>query len=289
MSTPTIQLSRLASITNLKYNNDFYLLSSEQGQWELEKPYWLNDLMIAIILEQGAISMTINGVSRFNNTGSGILYLLNGSNFVVHSVSEDFKARYIVMSSHFLVRLCLNSDLSLNYDLRGNPFLPLPQEGVEGILNVYNMYVALLRLTNNPHIFRIIQHITQACFLTYDYYFHSQTATSYITREQELVKNFLHQLDFHYKQEHSVNYYADLLHVSPKHMSRCVRQEIGMSAKQCIVRHLLSAAQSMLASGTKTAVEVSIELGFPDPSTFGKFFRLQTNMTPKEWCEHCNE
>lgn len=63
----------------------------------------------------------------------------------------------------------------------------------------------------------------------------------------------------------------------------------GMSAKQCIAKRLLSSARSMLASGRKTVAEVSQELGFPDPSTFGKFFRTQTGTTPKTWCDRLRQ
>jgi len=287
MSKALINLSRLAAVTDLRYNSDFFLLHSDQCQWEQDKPYWLNEYVIVIVAERGSVSMAINGIEHTNNTDAGVWYLLCGDNFVVHSVSDDFAGRYIIMSADFLVRLSLNSDLTLAYELHEKPFLPMSGEALQGVLNAYNMFAGILRTPNNPHIFKILQHLTQAYFLTYDYYLHSQQAITSVSREQELTQSFLHQVGFHYKQEHSVNYYAGLLHVTAKHLSRCVLHTTGMSAKQFIAKRLLSSAQSMLASGQKTVVEVSIELGFPDPSTFGKFFRQQTDMTPKAWCERC--
>ncbi len=60
---------------------------------------------------------------------------------------------------------------------------PMSGEAFAGVLVAYEMYAGVLRMPDNPHTFKILQHLTQAYFLTYDYYFHSQQAVAAVSRE----------------------------------------------------------------------------------------------------------
>ena len=59
---------------------------------------------------------------------------------------------------------------------------------------------------------------------------------------------FLSLLQIHYREQHLIDFYAEELCISTKHMSLCVKRITGFSAKQCINKYLITYAQQKLRS-----------------------------------------
>ena len=107
------------------------------------------------------------------------------------------------------------------------------------------------------------------------------------SREEELCMKFLSLLQIHYREQHLIDFYADKLSISTKHMSLCVKRITGFSAKQCINKYLITYAQQKLRSSKASISQVSHELGFVDVNTFGKFFKSQLGISPREYISQC--
>ena len=72
-------------------------------------------------------------------------------------------------------------------------------------------------------------------------------------------------------------------------MSLCVKRITGFSAKQCINKYLITYAQQKLRSPKASISQVSHELGFGDVNTFGKFFKSQLGISPREYISQCQK
>lgn len=81
----------------------------------------------------------------------------------------------------------------------------------------------------------------------------------------------------------SVSMLAQRLGVSPTTLSRACRQQLGRSAKTMIDRRVALEAQRLLVHTTGTAVEIGEQLGFSEPTNFGKFFRRIVRTTPERF------
>jgi YesN/AraC family two-component response regulator len=66
-------------------------------------------------------------------------------------------------------------------------------------------------------------------------------------------------------------------------MSLFIKRITGFSAKQCINKYLITYAQQKLRSPKVSISQVSHELGFVDVNTFGKFFKSQLSISPREY------
>ncbi|MGN1236004.1 MAG: helix-turn-helix domain-containing protein [Bacteroidaceae bacterium] len=279
----------------LHYKDDFLLINSGQESVQINKPYSLNEYALVTLVERGTMDLIINGIFPCYIQEKGIVYHLPQQIFVIRNISPDFLGKHIVLSSDFTAHLGLDIAVDLPWHLQQHPFLPLNEQAVEAVENLYNMCAGVLQQITNPYQFQILQHIMQAYFLSFNYYFHSQhPAIDHTTRAQKLTQQFFALLRSHALKEHGVQFYADKLHITSKYLTSSVKQATGRSAKQYIDHYLLARAQYLLTSlnnnGKSSAVgsqlniaEVAYELGFADPTTFSRYFYMHMGIRPKEW------
>lgn len=91
---------------------------------------------------------------------------------------------------------------------------------------------------------------------------------------------FFQLLREQYKNEHSVSYYADQLCVSSKYLAQVVKSISQFTPKELIDRRLGEEALFLLTKTNKNIQEISNDLGFPDQSYFGRFFKRLFGMAP---------
>ena len=248
----------------------------------------LNDYVVVLMITNGSIRVQINGVQEYDIHSQGILYHLPENVLQVIKISDDFQAKCIVMSKDFVARLGVINGTKLNIQLLRNPFLSLPHEALESLLQCYQMLKNLLTYSLcNPYLSQILQHILQAYMLTFSYYLHETiTRKAPETNEEIIVYRFIDLLKDYGAKEHHVTFYANRLCITPKYFSRCVKAVTGIPAKLYIDKYLISYAQSILISSDIPLTELSYELGFSDPSNFNKFFRKHTGQSPNEFKKH---
>ena len=107
---------------------------------------------------------------------------------------------------------------------------------------------------------------------------HSQTNRSFaLTRQfKSLVeKNFINM--------RIVSEYADILHISPKHLEKTVKETLGITPKNLIHDMVLLNAKVLLKQTEKTISEIAYELKFEDPSYFSRFFKRHILITPQDY------
>jgi AraC-like DNA-binding protein len=103
------------------------------------------------------------------------------------------------------------------------------------------------------------------------------------SRNEDIFFNFFTLLEHNFRQERSVQFYADKLCITPKHLSTVVKAVSGRTAGSWIDGYVILAAKVMLRSSANTIQEVSVALNFPNQSFFGKFFKQHVGISPREY------
>lgn len=95
------------------------------------------------------------------------------------------------------------------------------------------------------------------------------------------VKEQFRQLLVQYcKTEHEVTFYADKLCITPDHLSKVMREYSGRSASKWINHALITESKVLLRKPDLTIQRIAEILYFSDQSTFGKYFKKHTGMSP---------
>lgn len=104
-----------------------------------------------------------------------------------------------------------------------------------------------------------------------------------LSHAELLRERFRELLVEHCREHRDVGFYARELCVTTDYLSRVVREFDGGSAMKWIATAVITEAKYMMRQPGKTINEVAQEMNFPDQSTFGKFFKKHTGMSPKEY------
>ena len=105
------------------------------------------------------------------------------------------------------------------------------------------------------------------------------------TRTQELFLQFKRLVHQHCMQERSIPFYADLLHVTPHHLSAIIKKASGQSVMYWINRATVQEAKLLLKTNNLMAYEIANRMNFTSASAFSKFFKRETGMTPRAYQE----
>ena len=104
-------------------------------------------------------------------------------------------------------------------------------------------------------------------------------------KNTQLFNRFCALVVEHYRESKEVKFYADLLHISPRHFTRIFRDITnGITPAEWIEQYVVAQAKRLLDTQRERSVqEIAYQLGFPEPSSFHHFFKRVTGMTAKEY------
>ena len=96
-------------------------------------------------------------------------------------------------------------------------------------------------------------------------------------------RQFIKLVSENYTQQRQVIFYADQLCMSPKYLSKLVKDVSGKSAPEWIDSYVLLEAKHLLKYSTMPIKEIVYRLSFSNQTVFYKFFKKHTGMTPTEY------
>ena len=108
-------------------------------------------------------------------------------------------------------------------------------------------------------------------------------AVRFASPQQVLLNKFLQLINNHYIDKRTVKEYADLLFVTPNHLSQSIKMVSGKNALSFISERLSQEAKSLILYTDFGIAEISYQLEFSDPANFGKFFKKEVGMSPLEF------
>ena len=102
-------------------------------------------------------------------------------------------------------------------------------------------------------------------------------------RVKQIFDRFIQLVTEHHDCERGMAFYADKLCLTPKYLSKLVKQASGRSAPDWIDAFVILEAKNMLKYSDVPIKEIVYKLHFPNQSVFYKFFKTHTGLTPSEY------
>lgn len=247
-------------------------------------------------LEVLTIGLCLEGTTRFNislrdyELMPGRLFIALPSQIIEHrGSSPDFKGVFFVVSKSVMESLPkVGNILSLLFYLKDYPCIDLTQSEVETVMEYHTFIRRRLKVKEDKFRREVVLGLMQGFFFELCSVFsnhapHVSTSIKAQTRKEYIFERFYESLLQSYQSERSVNFYADQLCLSPKHLSSVIKEVSGKTVGDWIDELVILEAKALLNSSSMNIQEISDRLNFANQSFFGKYFKHYTGMSPKEY------
>lgn len=247
----------------------------------LGKCFLFNGFILGLCT-QGTITMNIN--SRQVEVFSQQLFIILPRHlFTIKNHSSDLKLNLIFLSLDFLHQLPVSPDLDILKKTYDQPIITLCQEKYSEITSLNQI---LLHYSSEN---KYSQHIQAS--LIYSIILIVISEVSEIkqkeciskTRQEELVHKFFKLLFEEHQKEYKVTFYAEKLYISPKYLSSVVKKISGYTVQDWINEFLQSEAKRYLHITNLNIQQIAEKMHFTNASSFIRFFKKQTQITPSEY------
>lgn len=235
---------------------------------------------ISIFVRKGQFKFS-NNLFVYDFEGPAIVNIRNGETLQLLKISSDFAAAFIVMSRFFVEDIFLHiNDMQNLSAMARRPVAKIPADILPKFENLYKSLHNVSSDTNNPQLLKALQHSIIAFYYRYAYRCYDLLNASPDSGAR-LSDRFIKLVKDKFKTERFLEYYAEELGVTPKHLSRTVKAQTGYSAASWIERFLILEAKILLKSTNLTIQQISDNLNFPTQSFFGKYFKKNVGVSPK--------
>ena len=96
----------------------------------------------------------------------------------------------------------------------------------------------------------------------------------------DIIKEYNFLVETHFREKHTVNEYAEMLHKSPKTLSNLFKKLQSKSPIQFIKDRKMLEARRLLVYTERTISEIGYELGFSEIQSFSRFFKKEEGLSP---------
>ncbi|MDE5875080.1 MAG: helix-turn-helix domain-containing protein, partial [Muribaculaceae bacterium] len=220
----------------------------------------------------------------FSLDAPGIVNIRSGQILQIKQYSADFECCFIVMSKRFVDNIFLLLQDCRAYGIAiQNPILKIDMPLSERFDRFYAHISEIFSDKSNQFGYQAMALALASFFL--------ETAQILFMPLMELTLNgnhrirdkFISLVQQNFKKERFLEFYSSKLEITPKHLSRTMKALTGYSAVEWIERYVILEAKVLLKSTNLSIQQIADELNFPSQSFFGKYFKKNVGMSPKDF------
>lgn len=256
-------------------------LNKERLQ-EYQKPH-KKDHFCIIVVENGHIQVHIEEKTHSLKAGKISVIFPEQVHFVSNP-SEDLKGKFILFEEILFCSDILKNELStynVNLSTQLNCTI-LPAKEFERSMHLLKM---IWDIYINPSLIKKEQarFYIKIFLLGLIESIHGLHPVLYKeTTDKPLYIQFKKYLNQHYKEQRTVQYYAEKLSITSKKLNSITKKHCGETAIHTIHNRILIEIKRQLLFSDLTHKEIAFDLGFNSPSALSKFVKSKLKETPTE-------
>ena len=204
--------------------------------------------------------------------------------------SEDYRSTLLIISSSFYNELQPRLTYGNSLVFHSQPCFHLKEEHYLCICDTIRLLKSIIsfdypsRKELTIGILDVMSKLVDNFRLTDD--MAGQLSDANTVGDNLLFRRFYDLLALHYKEHREVQYYAQLLCLSPKYFGSLIKKEMGITASQCIAHYVVIQAKMLLHYRPDLTIQqISQQLGFDDATSFSRYFKSSTGISPKKYRE----
>ncbi|HHU26861.1 MAG TPA: AraC family transcriptional regulator [Bacteroidales bacterium] len=263
----------------------FVLKSSSeifQGQ-SFEEPFFFSGFIFTVCLKGEA---TIRQNHReYTLKANSIHFYTPGQIFTLVERTDDLSLESLFLSADYIFKLPLPKDFELLKQIRLDPVRTVSEQAIRDVIGLRTLVAKSHLEESNFFHERRTEAFIYALLMEIGAHFSVSvpSAVNDKSRQEALVDEFFKLLFESFRKERQVTFYANKLCLTPKYLSMTIKEVTGHPASRWINEMVILEAKRLLKATKLTALQISEELNFPNPSFFGRFFKQHTDMTPLQF------
>ncbi|MBR5877889.1 MAG: AraC family transcriptional regulator [Alistipes sp.] len=216
---------------------------------------------------------------------SNIARIMCGQILMLEEASDDFDGIVVVMSNSFVEGLLVHIDnaLPLQAKMLGHNSVKPLSESEKALPEMFlKAAYQVLKDDENPFRRNVLEHVILAIFYSSEEVRKQFDGdSSGYSSAESITKEFLKLVKVNFRSERQLQFYSDKLCITPRYLSRVVKESTGSSAADWIERYVVLEARALLKSTNMTIQQISDDLNFPSQTFFGKYFKRRVGVSPK--------
>ena len=284
-----------ANASHVGMSDDFHIMdvSIKDSNRILALPFRMDAYMV-IYCVQGHVKLSVN-LSEYD-LRSGMVFLNHPGNIMrvnqlVETGNEDLRYVCVLMSKDFVNNLMvdINRILTQDLSLMDNPTLLLNDAQIAMLKEHVHLMINLvqsdstLKLESLRSVLSSLFYYVAGAWALRDEVTKSSTKNAVSGRSKTVFDQFIKLVNENFVMYRNVGFYADRLSLTPKYLSRIIKEASGRSAPEWIDDYVILEAKNLLKYSGLAIKEIVYKLNFPSQSVFYKFFKARTGMTPTEY------
>lgn len=97
------------------------------------------------------------------------------------------------------------------------------------------------------------------------------------------VKYALDYIEHHYQQNIKISDIANYVGISRAHLTNCFNKELKLSPREYLIEYRMNKAKDLLTTTALPINQIASSVGYEDPLSFSKAFKLVIGMSPKSY------
>ena len=244
-----------------------------------------------IMLTEGSIEIDVN-YRIFQMTGLSSLHLSAGDIIRKIKASDNVKGYHIVFSEEFHAEIRTTRNSPINLQLKKEyPYQIFTEKEYDFLLQSVTRLITYINDTTHFHHALVIKNEVHNLVLNISDKRRKEHGDKIYKadRQKMILERFKDLLNGHCEKQHEVSWYAEALTISADYLSKITKENDGRSARAWINEAIIAKAASLMHYADLNIKEISEKLNFTDQSSFGRFIRKNTGMSPKEFRGHVTE
>lgn len=273
---------------------DFYILNAKltDKHSPLQHPCRFNGYMLIYCIS-GHMRLNVN-LSEVELKENMMFVNVPGNILKVTDIlnQEDCDIQYVVvaMSERFMSRLVLdvNKVFTEGLSLIDNPIMEVRPDYASQMYKSIEMITSILKSDVQYKSDIVTTMMSSVFYLVAGLWSESvsklqESSAAPTSRGRMIFEMFMKLVKEYHTKYRNVGFYADKLCLTPKYLSKLIKNASGRSAPEWIDAYVILEAKNLLKHSNTSIKEIVFTLNFPNQSVFYKFFKARTGMTPSEY------
>lgn len=238
-----------------------------------------------LLFSRGKAEVRINGKSYSAEAGT-VATVIADEIVELENVSEDCVCAMVSAPSETVIDFPSPADSDILTMTMISPVFTVPGRKIALVMEYYRLMQTVNADRDNVFRGEIMKSIFYSMMLEVcDAYrqYGTVVGKSELLRHEQLGDELFRLLSRHCRTHRSVSFYAEMLNITPKYLSREIKRITGRTVQEWINRLTIMEMKKQLNIPGRTIMQISEDMEFSSPSAFVQFFKLHTGTTPLKY------